>query len=117
MSVEEDCVFCQVIAKKLPSKMEYEDEDIAVFWDINPQAPIHLLIVPKKHVKNVSEFTEEDSYLMCKMFLTAKQMAHKLGLSDKGFRLVVNEGRDSGQSIFHVHMHLLSGRRLMWPPG
>ncbi len=113
----EDCVFCQVVAKKLPSRMEYEDDDVAVFWDINPQAPTHLLIVPKKHIANITEFTDEDSYLLCKMFLTAKKIAHKLKLNEKGFRLVVNEGKDSGQSIFHVHIHLLSGRRLMWPPG
>ncbi|MCD6374876.1 MAG: histidine triad nucleotide-binding protein [Caldisericaceae bacterium] len=113
----EDCVFCQVLERKLPSKMEYEDDEVAVFWDINPQAPVHLLIVPKKHIPNVSSFTDEDSFLLCKMFQVARQVAKKMHLEEKGFRLVVNEGKDSGQSIFHVHVHLLSGRRLMWPPG
>lgn len=97
--------------------MEYEDDDLAVFWDINRQAPIHLLIVPKKHIPKFSDFEDEDMQLMCKMMGVAKKIAQKLNLKEKGFRLVINEGRDSGQSIFHVHMHMLSGRRLMWPPG
>jgi len=113
----EDCVFCQVFEKKLPGKVEYEDEDLAVIWDINPQAPVHLLIIPKKHIEKVSMVDDEDSGLLCKMFVVAKNVAKRLNLDEKGFRLVVNEGRDSGQSIFHLHMHLLSGRRLMWPPG
>lgn len=113
----DDCIFCQVIAKKLPSKMEYEDDDIVVFWDINPQAPTHLLVVPKKHIAKISDFKEEDIHILNKMVVIAKNVATRLNLNEKGFRLVINEGRDSGQSIFHVHLHLLSGRRLMWPPG
>jgi histidine triad (HIT) family protein len=97
--------------------MEYEDDDLAVFWDINRQAPTHLLIVPKKHIEKFSDFSYDDTHLMCKMMVTAKNMAEKLDLTGKGFRLVINEGKDAGQSIFHIHMHLLSGRRLMWPPG
>lgn len=113
----DDCIFCQVVAKKLPSKIEYEDDDLAVFWDINPQAPTHLLIVPKKHIAKLSDFDDSDTHILCKMMEIAKSMAKRLNLGEKGFRLVINEGRDSGQSIFHIHMHLLSGRRLMWPPG
>jgi histidine triad (HIT) family protein len=97
--------------------MEYEDDDIAVFWDINPQAPTHLLVVPKKHIAKISDFQEEDMHILNKMVVIAKNVATRLNLNEKGFRLVINEGRDSGQSIFHVHLHLLSGRRLMWPPG
>ncbi len=113
----EDCVFCQILSKRKTSKIEYEDEDLAVFWDINPQAPTHLLIVPKKHIDKLSDFSKSDDYLMCKLFKVAIDVAKRLKLDEKGFRLVLNEGRDSGQSIFHVHLHLLSGRRLMWPPG
>ncbi len=113
----EDCVFCQVFEKKLPGRIEYEDNDLAVIWDINPQAPTHLLIISKKHISKLSEVDEQNSALLCKMFVTAKDVAKKLKLDEQGFRLVVNEGRDAGQSIFHLHMHLLSGRRLMWPPG
>lgn len=113
----DDCVFCQVISKKLPSKIEYEDENLAIFWDINPQAPIHLLVVPKKHIPRMSDFQEEDWHLLSKMMLASKQIVKKMKLSEKGFRLVLNDGRDSGQSIFHLHLHILSGRRLMWPPG
>ncbi len=97
--------------------MEYEDDDIAVFWDINPQAPTHLLVVPKKHIAKISDFKEEDMHILNKMVVIAKNVAVRLNLNEKGFRLVINEGRDSGQSIFHAHLHLLSGRRLMWPPG
>ena len=113
----DSCVFCQLLDKKSSSKIEYEDEDLVVFWDINRQAPIHLLIVPKKHIEKLTDFAEEDTHLMGKMMVAAKQVAEKLDLREKGFRLIINEGKDSGQSIFHIHMHLLSGRRLMWPPG
>jgi histidine triad (HIT) family protein len=113
----EDCIFCQLNTKKLPGKIEFEDDDLAVYWDINPQAPVHLLIVPKKHIAKLSDFQDEDNPLLGKMMETAIRCAKKLNLQEKGFRLVLNEGRDSGQSIFHIHLHLLSGRRLMWPPG
>lgn len=113
----EDCVFCQVLEKELPGTIEYEDDDLAVIRDINRQAPTHLLVIPKKHIEKLSDVGDEDSDLLCKMMLVAKNMAKKLNLDDDGFRLVINEGKDAGQSIFHLHMHLLSGRRLMWPPG
>jgi len=113
----EDCVFCQVLEKQLPGKIEYEDDDLAVIKDINRQAPTHLLVIPKKHIEKLSDVADEDSDLLCKMMVVAKNMAKKLDLDEKGFRLVINEGKDAGQSIFHLHMHLLSGRRLMWPPG
>ena len=113
----DDCVFCQVFEKKLPGKIEYEDDDLAVIWDIKPQAPTHLLVIPKEHIAGISEVADEDSGLLCKMMLIAREMAKNLHLEEQGFRLVLNEGRDAGQSIFHLHMHLLSGRRLMWPPG
>jgi len=112
----EDCVFCQVLEKQLPGKIEYEDDDLAVIWDINRQAPTHLLIIPKKHIEKLSDVEDSDSDLLCKMFVVAKNVAKRLNLQEQGYRLVVNEGRDAGQSIFHLHMHLLSGRRLMWPP-
>lgn len=114
---QDDCVFCQVLEKELPGKIEYEDDDLAIIWDINRQAPIHLLIIPKKHIAKLSDVHDDDSGLLCKMFSKARDIAKKLELDQQGYRLVVNEGRDAGQSIFHLHMHLLSGRRLMWPPG
>lgn len=113
----DDCVFCEIIAKRRSSRIEYEDEELAVLWDINPQAPTHLLFVPKKHIAKLSEFEETDIHLLGKMIMVAKKLAKRLNLNEKGFRIVINEGRDSGQSIFHIHMHLLSGRRMMWPPG
>ncbi len=113
----DDCIFCEIINKKRSCKMEYEDDELAVFWDINPQAPTHLLIVPKKHIVKISDFVGEDEHLLGKIMITAKKIAKRLNLDEEGFRVVLNEGRAAGQSIFHTHLHLLSGRRLMWPPG
>lgn len=115
--LHEDCVFCQIIAKNISSEIEYEDEDLMAFRDINPQAPVHILIVPKKHIIDLTSFEDEDIHLLEKMSCLARKLVKKLNLHDKGFRLVMNEGKDAGQSIFHIHFHLLAGRRLMWPPG
>ena len=114
---KEDCVFCQIIDKKMKTEMIFEDEDIVAFHDINPQAPSHILIVPKKHISRVSELDDEDAPLLGKMIMLAKDIAKKNEFRESGFRIAMNDGKDGGQTIFHIHMHLLSGRRLMWPPG
>jgi histidine triad (HIT) family protein len=113
----EDCVFCQIIDKKMASDMIYEDADLVAFHDKYPQAPSHILIVPKKHIAHLSDFENEDEPLLSKMIILARDIAKENKFGDKGFRLALNEGKDGGQTIFHIHMHLLSGRRLMWPPG
>jgi len=100
-----------------PEDIVFEDEQVIVFHDINPQAPVHLLIVPKKHIAKLSDVTPQDQNILCRMMEIAREMAVKMNLTQQGFRLVMNEGKDSGQSIFHMHLHMLSGRRLMWPPG
>jgi len=115
--VHENCVFCQIVSKNIASEIEYEDEHIMAFGDINPQAPVHILIIPKKHIQDLTSFEDEDVHLLEKMSRIARDLAKKKELNAQGFRLVMNEGRDAGQSIFHIHYHLLSGRRLMWPPG
>lgn len=113
------CIFCEIVEKKRKADIVYEDEKVIVFKDINPQAPIHLLIVPKKHIVGIQEMKEEDREVVGHMFLVAKKIAETFGINayDRGYRLVFNVGKDAGQSVFHLHLHLLGGRRLSWPPG
>lgn len=104
----ENCIFCRIIKKELPAKIEYEDEDLMVFHNINPIAPVHLLIVPKKHITNISEIADRDGMLMGKMVLTARDMAKKMGISG-AFRTATANGANAGQTVFHMHMHLTGG--------
>ena len=109
------CLFCRMISGDIKAKVEYQDEDLLAIHDINPQAPFHLLVIPKKHVEKISDLKEEDSSLSGKLILGAKKIAEKNGWKD--YRLVFNNGPEAGQSVYHVHLHLLSGRRMGWPPG
>jgi histidine triad (HIT) family protein len=111
-----DTLFTKIINKEIPADIIFEDDLSLVFKDINPQAPIHLLIIPKKPIPKLSDATEEDKELLGHLMWVAGEMARDLGL-DETFRLVVNNGVKAGQSVFHLHLHLLSGRPLQWPPG
>lgn len=113
----EDCVFCQIIAKKMAADIIFEDDELIAFHDINPQAPSHILIVPKKHIVCLSKIADEDTHLLGKMLTVAKNITREKKFDEKGFRIALNEGKDGGQTIYHIHMHLLAGRLLMWPPG
>lgn len=110
-----DCIFCKIANGETQSRAVYEDEDVFAFKDLNPQAPTHILIVPKAHLSRLSEAEEEDVDLLGKLQLAAVKIAKELGIKD--FRLVTNNGRGAGQSVEHLHYHLLSGRRMLWPPG
>lgn len=110
-----DCLFCKIIAGDIPSDKVYEDDSVFAFRDISPQAPTHILIVPKKHVAKLSDAADEDADVLGHIPLVAKKLAAELGHSD--WRLVVNNGEGAGQSVFHIHYHLLAGRPLSWPPG
>ena len=112
-----DCLFCQIIAKKVAANIAYENEELIAFHDINPQAPEHILIIPKKHIATIDEIEPTDAQLLGNMILCAKKLASNLGLSDKGYRLVFNVNQHGGQEIYHIHLHLLGGRQLSWPPG
>ena len=112
-----DCLFCKIVDKNIPSTSVYEDDDLYAFRDINPQAPIHILVIPKKHVSTVNELGPEDAALIGKLVLKARDLAREEGISDKGYRLVMNCNAWAGQTVFHVHLHLLSGRAMGWPPG
>lgn len=112
-----DCIFCRIAAKQLPSKIVKEDADVIAFRDINPQAPTHILVIPKKHIASVTELSASDDALMGKLIRTGVELAEAEGLKERGFRLVFNAGPDAGYSVFHVHLHVLGGRRMGWPPG
>src|SRR5262245_57137975 len=112
-----NCLFCRIIAGEIPSRKVYEDELSFAFHDINPQAPTHVLIVPKKHIDSLNEAAPDDQALLGHLTLVAPKLAHQLGVVDGGYRTVINTGAGAGQSVLHVHIHLLGGRAMAWPPG
>jgi histidine triad (HIT) family protein len=111
-----DCLFCKIIAGQIHTKKVYEDEHIFAFEDINPQAPTHVLIIPKKHVRGLKEAEKEDAELIGRLHLAAAEIGRQRGIED-GYRTVLNVGPKSGQSVFHMHVHLIGGRDMRWPPG
>ena len=110
-----DCLFCRIIRRELPSSIEYEDDDVLAFQDIHPAAPVHVLIIPKKHLERVSHMKTEEVPLMGRVLDAARRLAQARGWQD--YRLVFNDGPEAGQTVYHVHLHLLSGRPMAWPPG
>jgi len=112
-----DCIFCQIVHGQSSTEKLYEDDQLIVFRDLHPQAPVHQLIVPKKHIATLNDLTETDSLLIGALFQTARQLAQKTGVAQTGYRTVFNCNADGGQAIFHLHLHLLGGRKLAWPPG
>lgn len=111
------CIFCQIIAGHLPAEVVYQDEHITAFRDIHPKAPVHILIIPNRHIESINELQPEDATLMGQLFLVARQLAEQEGIKDSGYRLVINTGPHGGQTVFHLHVHLLGKRHLTWPPG
>jgi histidine triad (HIT) family protein len=110
-------LFEKIVAREIPAKIVFEDEDVMAFHDVNPQAPVHVLIVPKRAIPRLAQATESDQTLLGKLILTATRVAHDLGVSESGYRLVFNSGPDAGESVPHLHLHLLGKRALAWPPG
>lgn len=110
-----DCLFCKIIDKQIPAKIVYEDDFTLAFDDISPQAPIHFLVIPKLHLSSLNEM--EDSNLAGKILLTAKKVAKEKGISSSGYRVVLNTNDDGGQTVFHLHAHVLGKRKMLWPPG
>lgn len=111
-----DCLFCKIIKGELPSSKVYEDDTVYAFNDIDPQAPVHILIIPKEHIKSAAEINSDNSKLVAHIFEVAAKIAKEKGLAD-GFRIVTNCGDSAGQSVKHLHFHMLSGRDFTWPPG
>ena len=112
-----DCIFCKIIAGDIPSKKVFENDKVLAFHDIDPKAPIHVLIIPKEHISSVNVMTDSQANVLSDITRAARDIAFDLGLSENGYRLVINEGKDGGQAVDHIHMHLLGGRQLTWPPG
>ena len=108
----EDCIFCKIVKKEIPSTIVYEDEDILAFNDINPVTPVHILVIPKKHIESLAEIKEEDEKLIGKIHTTIKKIANQVGILDKGFRVIVNCGEDGGQEVKHLYFHILGGKKL-----
>lgn len=113
----EDCIFCKIINKEIPASIVLEDDKMIAFNDINPQAPIHILLIPKEHFASLNDMPEEKKNILSHLLLKARQIAQEKGIAEKGYRIVLNTERDSGQEVFHIHLHLLGGRRMHWPPG
>lgn len=111
------CLFCKIANKEIAGKILFEDDHLVAFSDINPQAPTHALVIPKKHMVSLNEATPADAELLGRLVLAAQRVAREAKLADAGWRLVVNNGANAGQSVFHVHLHVLGGRQMAWPPG
>lgn len=112
-----DCLFCKIASGNIPAKLVYEDDWVVAFDDINPQAPQHKIIIPRKHITTLNETLEEDKNLLGHMVQSAMKLANQLNIADDGYRLVMNCNTNGGQTVFHIHMHLLGGRQMTWPPG
>jgi len=115
--MQNDCIFCKIVNKQIPAKTVYEDEQLMAFYDISPAAPVHVLVIPKKHISNLLELKPEDSPLIAHVMTTITKIATQLGLAEDGFRLVVNTKENGGQTVPHLHWHILGGRFMNWPPG
>ena len=113
----ENCLFCKIANGEIPSNIVYQDENIVAFVDINPQAPKHILLIPRKHIASIADLTLDDGPILAQLFITAQKVAHEMNIDESGYRLVSNIGRDAGQMVFHLHFHLLGGRKFGWPPG
>jgi histidine triad (HIT) family protein len=117
MDRDPNCIFCKIIEKKIPSRIVYEDERILAFEDMNPQAPVHTLVVPKRHIPDIHSMAEKDKELVGHLFFAANKIADGKSIVERGYRMVINNGAGVGQTVFHLHLHILSGRNFSWPPG
>lgn len=112
-----ETIFSKIINREIPADILFEDDEVLAFSDVNPQAPIHFLVIPKQAIATINDIQPEQAHLLGKMVLTAQKLAKEKGMAEKGYRLVMNCNEDGGQTVFHIHMHVLGGRSLSWPPG
>jgi histidine triad (HIT) family protein len=113
----DDCIFCRIVAGGIPADVVYRDDDVTAFRDIQPQAPVHVLVIPNRHVASTNELADADAALAGKLLLAAGAVARREGIADSGYRVAINTGRDGNQTVPHLHLHVLGGRALGWPPG
>ena len=111
------CLFCRIARKEIPAKIVYEDADIIAFEDMHPQAPVHVLVIPKRHIERINDLAETDAAAAGKLVVAAKEIAKARQIHESGYRIVLNCNKDAGQEVFHLHAHLLGGRKFAWPPG
>lgn len=112
-----DCIFCKIVNGEIPSKKVYEDENVLAFYDISPEAPVHVVVIPKQHIQSVNDLNEDNLEIVSQIFKAINKIVIELGIADSGYRIVNNCGKDGGQTVNHLHFHLLGGRSLNWPPG
>ena len=113
----DDCLFCKMVSGEIQPDVVYEDDDVLAFRDINPQAPVHVVLIPKRHISTLNDLTPGDAELVGKLFLAAKTVAASEGIAEAGYRTLFNCNKEGGQVVFHIHLHLMGGRRMGWPPG
>ena len=112
-----DCIFCKIAAGEIPADVIYQDDEVVAFRDLNPQAPVHFLVIPRKHIATLNDLQAADSGLLGSLYLAAQKIAAEEGIAEAGYRCVINCNADAGQTVFHIHLHLLGGRSMQWPPG
>ncbi len=112
-----DCLFCKIRDGEIPSNIIYEDENVLAFEDVNPQAPLHVLVIPRRHIATANDLQAQDAPLIGQLFLAAKKIVQDRGLAEDGYRMVMNCNEQAGQTVFHIHLHVLAGRIMHWPPG
>ena len=117
MTADPDCIFCKIVSKQIPANLVYQDEHVTAFRDLNPQAPTHVLLVPNQHIANTETLEPEHDAIVGAVLRTARSIARSAGVGDSGYRLVINTGRDANNTVGHLHVHLLGGRAMSWPPG
>ncbi|SFA75657.1 histidine triad nucleotide-binding protein [Clostridium frigidicarnis] len=113
----DDCIFCKIVNKEIPSTKVYEDDKVLAFKDISPEAPVHIVIVPKEHIRSTNELNENNASIVAHIFIIINKIAEEQGIKDSGYRIINNCGEHGGQTVNHIHFHLLGGRNLSWPPG
>ena len=113
----DDCIFCKIAAGEIPADKVYEDESVVAFRDLNPQAPIHILIIPRRHIATINDLSVDDEAVVGRLYTAARQIAAQEGIADAGYRTVMNCNEAGGQAVYHIHLHLLGGRMMNWPPG
>lgn len=112
-----DCLFCKIAAGDIPANVVYQDDDLVAFRDIDPKAPTHVLVIPRRHIATLNDLTPADAELIGRMYLAAQRIAREEGIADDGYRTLFNCNHDGGQAVYHLHLHLLGGRQMLWPPG
>lgn len=112
-----NCIFCKIANKEIPAKIVFDNDGIIAFEDIKPQAPVHIIVIPKLHLEKISDITEKEALLIGRLFLAANKIAREKKIDGSGYRLIINCNKDAGQEVFHIHLHLLGGRKFAWPPG